>query len=176
MPFAISIWCLFALWENCPKIFTFPHFPENEDQQSPFRCVEFRITSNLAGRGLYMNASVGPQTPSPCLLTPQGGGYYAGKPGQLHLILKDVKGTTQLNCTKSVVTDITNPAAPLPVTRNCTTTTLAFTIVTGKTYRVQLECSQVPAYDSQATLSEACGQQLLTIDVTNVVPALVVSA
>jgi hypothetical protein len=122
-----------------------------------------------------MNAPNAPQ-PSPCLLTPQGGGYYAGKGGQLQLLLTDVKGTTQLNCTKSVVTDITTPSAPSPVTRSCTATTLSFTIAAGKTYHVQLECSQVPAYDSQATLSEACGKQLLTIDATNVVSGLVVSA
>jgi hypothetical protein len=118
-----------------------------------------------------------PKFPDPsCLLTSQGGGYYAGKPGLLQLTIKDVKGSTQLNISKSLVWDITNLPQQVAVIRTCAATTLSFTIEAGKTYHVQLECSQVPPYDSEAFLVEACGQQLATINVVNLMPGLVVSA
>jgi hypothetical protein len=118
-----------------------------------------------------------PKFPDPsCLLTSQGGGYFAGKPGLLQLKIQNVKGSTQLNVSKSLVWDITNLPNQVPVTRTCTATTFSFTIVAGKTYHVQLECSQVPPYDSEASLVEACGQTLATINVVNLMPGLVVSA
>jgi len=113
----------------------------------------------------------------PCLLTDQGGGYYTSKPGLLSLVIRDVRGSTQFNCDKSVVWDITNLPTQVPVTRTCTATAFGFTIEAGKTYRVQLECTQMPADDSEAELIEQpCGQKLATINVINQVPGLVVTA
>jgi len=114
--------------------------------------------------------------PASCLLTNQGGGYYAGKPGLLRLEIHDVKGSTQFNTAKCGVWDITNFPTKVAVTHSCDAQTFSFTIEAGKTYHVQLECSQQPPYASEATLMEACGQQLATINVTNLMPGLVVAA
>jgi hypothetical protein len=124
-----------------------------------------------------MNATVAIPPAVPCLLTAQGGGYYKGKPGLLTLTIHDVKGSTQFNVAKSLVWDITNFPTQVPVTRDCKATSFSFTIEPHKNYHVHLECSQQPSpYEAEATLNEACGQTVATINVINQAPGLVVTA
>jgi|ERR1700722_1816985 len=115
----------------------------------------------------------------PCLLTPKPGtvNRYSALPGTLTLLVADVTGLTNVDSVNSKVTDITNPSSPIAVTHSCTSTSLTFTIVVGKTYLVQFAFVQITSpYGSTANLKEACGAILDTIDATNLFPAYLMEA
>jgi hypothetical protein len=114
-----------------------------------------------------------------CLLTPIQGqvNRFNSKPGSLTLSVQNVQGQTSLDTLNSHVKDITNPNSPTSVPSTCTSTSVAFTVQSGKTYFINLAFVQIPPFSSQAQLNETpCGQNVDTIDATNLFPGYVVIA
>jgi hypothetical protein len=114
-----------------------------------------------------------------CLLTPKQGqvNWFDSKPGNLTLGVQDVQGQTNLDTVNSHVKDVTDPNKSVSVPSTCTPTSLTFTVQTGKTYFINLAFIQIPPFNSRAQLNEnPCGQNIDTIDVTNLFPGYVVSA
>jgi hypothetical protein len=114
-------------------------------------------------------------TASPCLLTPQGGGYFQATAGRLTLNNQDVTGVTVFNTSLSKVEDWTTTTHS-PVTATLTTTSISFTMAAGRYYKVSLQCIQNPAFGSVAHLVEPCGRVATIIDITNVMPTLWIQA
>jgi len=114
-----------------------------------------------------------------CLLTPIQGqvNRFNSKPGNLTLSVQNVQGQTTLDTVNSHVKDVTNPNSPTSVPSTCTSTSISFTVQTGKTYFINLAFAQIPPFNSQANVNETpCGQNIDSIDVTNLFPAYVVVA
>lgn len=114
-----------------------------------------------------------------CLLTPRQGqvNWFDSKPGNLTLSVQGIQGQTNLDTINSHVKDVTDPNNSVSVPSTCTPTGLAFTVQAGKTYFINLVFTQLPPFNSLAQLNETpCGQNIDTIDVTNLFPAYVVSA
>jgi hypothetical protein len=114
-----------------------------------------------------------------CLLTPIQGqvNRFTSKPGNLTLSVQNIQGQTNLDTLNSHVKDVTNPNNPISVQSTCTSTSISFTAQTGKTYFVNLAFAQIPPFNSQAQLNETpCGQNVDTIDATNLFPGYVVIA
>ena len=113
----------------------------------------------------------------PCLLTPipKTVNRFIGKPGELKLVLEQVKGQTNLDCVNSNVTAITKSGTKTAVDHTCDSTSFSFTMESGKKYFVSLAFVQlVDPFQAQANLNESCGQNLDTIDVTNLRPGYVI--
>lgn len=111
----------------------------------------------------------------PCLLTPQGGGYFTSAAGKLTLNVQNVTGVTTLNTSLSKVEDwTTNPHSP--ITATITATSVSFTIIAGRYYKASLQCSQSPAFGSVAHLVEPCGRVAAIVDITSVMPTLWIQA
>jgi hypothetical protein len=107
----------------------------------------------------------------PCVLTPQGGGYFTSATGKLTLNIQNVTGLTTINTSLAKVEDwTTNPHTQTPAT--ITATSASFVIVAGKYYKISLQCSQNPAFGSVAHLVEPCGRVTTIIDISNVMPTL----
>ena len=108
---------------------------------------------------------------APCVLTPQGGGYFTSAPGKLTLNVQNVTGVTTINTSLSKVEDwTTTPHSP--TTATITATSVSFAVVAGRYYKVSLQCSQNPAFGSVAHLVEPCGRVTTIIDISNVMPTL----
>jgi len=114
-----------------------------------------------------------------CLLTPKAGqvNRFDSKPGNLTLTVQNVQGTTSLDTVNSHVKDVTDPNNAISVPSTCTATSISFAVQAGKTYFINLAFVQIPPFNSKAQLNETpCGQNIDTIDVTNLFPAYIVSA
>lgn len=113
----------------------------------------------------------------PCLLTPIPStvNRYKGKPGTLKMVIEQVKGRTDLDCVNSKVTEISDINNPVAVTHTCDQSTFSFAMASGKKYFVSLTFVQlVNPFNAKANLNEACGQNLDTIDVTNLFPGYMI--
>jgi len=111
--------------------------------------------------------------PPNCLLVaiPNSVNTFIGKTGKLKMVVKQVKGRTDIDCGNSSVTDITNPANEINVAKECDQSSLSFQMDSGKKYKVLLTFNQlVDPVNAQADLNEECGQNLDTITVTNLFP------
>ena len=118
-----------------------------------------------------------PPPAAPCLLTPKPGpaNRFTAVAGPLKLVVKQVKGHTDLDCINSKVSDITDFNNQIAVTHSCDRASFGFDLVSGKKYFVALTFVQlVDPFNARATLNEACGQELDTIDVTNLFPGYVI--
>jgi hypothetical protein len=113
----------------------------------------------------------------PCLLTavPKTVNRFIAKPGTLKLVLEQVKGQTNLDCTNSKVVDITDSAKQKAVDHTCDSSSFSFKMDSGKKYFISLTFVQlVNPFEATANLNEPCGQNLDTIDVTNLFPGYVI--
>ncbi len=113
----------------------------------------------------------------PCLLTPipKTVNRFTGKPGTLKLVVEQVKGHTDLDCLNSKVLDITTSRAQTAVDHTCDSSGFSFKMESGKKYFISLTFVQlVNPFEATANLNEACGQNLDTIDVTNLFPGYVI--
>jgi hypothetical protein len=113
----------------------------------------------------------------PCLLTPipKTVNRFTGKPGTLKLVVEQVKGHTDLDCLNSKVVVIANTGTQRAVDHTCDSSSFSFKMDSGNKYFVSLAFVQlVDPFQAQANLNEACGQNLDTIDVTNLRPGYVI--
>jgi len=114
---------------------------------------------------------------APCLLTPQPdeANRYTGVAGTLKLVVKQIKGQTDLDCLNSKVLDITDFNNQLAVSHTCDRANFSFAMESGKKYFVSLTFVQlVDPFKAKASLNEACGQKLDIIDATNLFPGYII--
>jgi len=114
-----------------------------------------------------------PAGSTPCLLTPKPGpaNRFTAKAGQLSLVVKQIKGHTDLDCVNSKVSDITDFDNQVAVTHACTSSSFGFELKSGKKYFVSLTFVQLDSpFTAKGTLNESCGQVVDTIDATNLFP------
>jgi hypothetical protein len=114
---------------------------------------------------------------NPCLLTaiPNTVNRFIGKPGTLKMVVEQIKGQTDLDCTNSKVVDITSSGTQKAVDHTCDRSSFSFMMESKKKYFVSLTFVQlVDPFQAKANLNEACGQNLDTIDVTNLFPSYII--
>ena len=113
----------------------------------------------------------------PCLLTPipKTVNRFTGKPGTLKLLVEQVKGHTDLDCLNSKVVEVGMGGTQTAVDHECDSSSFSFKLESGKRYFISLTFVQlVNPFEAKANLNEACGQNLDTIDVTNLFPGYVI--